>query len=134
MAISSPGLQSVKFEAELGWDAAQFLDRLGDFVFLLVFAIEQQVSATARAKIGALDMNLLIGAPRERSPGITRNVALSTQPPSRSMKGAISVPPPAKLSRSGALARMCTGTGVPLWNGLTTPFVILRICEELAEI
>src|SRR5262245_65991871 len=33
-------------------------------------------------------------------------VALTTQPPSRSTKGDTSVPPPAKLTRSGTLARI----------------------------
>src|SRR5258708_5413711 len=33
-------------------------------------------------------------------------VALTTQPPSRSTNGETSVPPPAKLTRRGALARM----------------------------
>src|SRR5260370_9503241 len=49
MAISSPGLQTVKFKAELRGYAAQFPHRLGDLVFLFVLAVEQQVSAAARS-------------------------------------------------------------------------------------
>src|SRR5258706_9475052 len=48
-AISSPGLQTVKFKAELRGYAAQFPHRLGDLMFLFVFAVEQQVSAAARS-------------------------------------------------------------------------------------
>src|SRR5579863_5858614 len=51
-------------------------------------------------------------------------VALKTQPPSRSRNGLTSVPPPAKLSRRGALARMCTGTGEPPRNFGLRAFVI----------
>jgi hypothetical protein len=42
MAISSPGLQSVKFKAEFGVDAAQFPHRFRDLVLLFVFAVEPQ--------------------------------------------------------------------------------------------
>src|ERR1700686_2932150 len=49
MAISSPGLQSVEFKAELCGNPAQFPHGVRHLVLLLVFAIEHQVAASARA-------------------------------------------------------------------------------------